>query len=131
MSTIDPVHAPWAGTFVAQSINDQPLPAMYSNTETLRFLVAADTIVVDGRGRYDDRIMIAVDPVATNHRELQREVSSGTIRINGDTVEFDFQCPPGASCVRPPRGEFTKDGGIVKSFRLAKWTGVDQFERVQ
>ena len=93
-----PTGTPTGYTLV--SINGRSLPTFYSPIPEAP-TITYGTLWLDGVSH----------AVITEHRKDMsgQEVSytsNLTYTITGDSIQFEYNCPPNASCVRPPKGVF-------------------------
>lgn len=86
--------------YMLVSINGRSLPTFFSPIPEAP-TITHGTLWLDGVSR----------AVITEHRkEMTGQeasyTSNYTYTIAGDVIQFEYTCPPNASCVRPPKGVF-------------------------
>ena len=100
------------GAYVLRTVGDSTLPFVSYDGGTYRYFEIADTIALDGRGGARE---VSVTRMESTGQPGQNGVYAATRRysMRGDTVEFVFTCPPGASCVRQLAGYELVTGGMA------------------
>jgi hypothetical protein len=113
----DPIFRRFSGTFVLQTVDGTPVPAVRAEDSRARQSLLADTLWSDGKGNYERATMYALDSIGRPYHLVSRSKSAGTYSIRGDTVDFHFTCPANALCIQPPVGWRETDVDFVVANR--------------
>ena len=128
----DPALRAFVGTFVLQTFNGAPVPVLQLDYGTTRQYLVTDTVVADGQGRYTRVSVTRSDSVGRAYSITQRHAWSGTYAVRADTLDFLFNCPPNALCIRPPVGWRMANGSLVIAYTSTQgFQSVSQFVRLR
>ena len=128
----DPALRAFVGTFVLQSFDGAAVPFLRMDYGTTRRYLVADTLVADGQGRYTQVEVTRIDSVGRPYSTTQRQAWAGAYAVRADTLDFPYNCPPNALCVRPPVGWRKADGSLVIAYPSTQgFMQVSQFVRVR
>ena len=103
---------PIAGSYVLESINNQPLPANIQAGDGDTITVISSSLTLDGAGRAQlsehIRYVHPGSPPGQVTYTTGYSYSISGSRIIGQSIAFDYSppCPPNALCAEPPVGRF-------------------------
>ena len=100
--------SPELATYVARTVNGEPVPAPLRKNASFELLVIADTVRFGlfGLAEWTQVRRTTVEGVA---REVEVTRAEASYHVRGDSVFFSFPCPPDADCLPPPFGVFSAD----------------------
>lgn len=91
------------GTYVLHNVAGDALPALLYTTEFVRIRVFADTLRFTPDGRGSINTLRESEPVkGDGPTEPFRWQTGFSYKLVEDRIEVSFDCPPNASCVKPP-----------------------------
>ncbi len=123
------------GTYALHNVAGDALPTVLYTNEFLTVRVLADTLrfTLDGRGSINT--LRENDPRARDGpTQIDRWQTEFSYRVIEDRIEVAFDCPPNASCIKPPhlvlretstglRADFALGARIPLFYRQVKFNG--------
>lgn len=103
-TALGPVHS----TYVARTVNGEPVPAPLLKNASYELLVVADTLRFGlfGQAEWTQVRRTTVEGMA---RDVEVTRTESSYHVRGDSVYFRFPCPPDADCAPPPYGVLSAD----------------------
>lgn len=100
--------SPEVATYVARTVNGEPVPAPLRKNASFELLVIADTLRfgVFGLAEWTQVRRTTVEGVA---REVEVTRTESSYEVRGDSIYFRFPCPRDADCAPPPVGVLSAD----------------------